>query len=147
MATQLTFGASIVYRGDLAAARTRAAKLSARAAMVIGAATICRDISYHYKGFLGFILDCDDIIWIGPQGAVRRTRGIDGSPRRHHARLDLAARLERMGRRAMIMADLQPASYRRLVGRFYAYQRNDVDRARAEAVAIRTAVDQVRHLL
>ena len=122
------------------AARKRAGKLSERAAMVIGAASCAREISYHYKGFLGFVLDCGDIIWIGACGAVRRTRGIAGSPRRFHARLDLAARLERMGRRAVIMADLKPADYRRITGRRAAVFYNDAAR---EVATIRAAVDAV----
>lgn len=122
------------------AARKRAGKLSPRAAMVIGAAACANGLSYHYKGFLGFTLDCGDIIWIGACGAVRRTRGIAGSPRRFHARLDLAARLERMGRRAVIMADLKPADYRRIAGRRAAIY---CEQARAEVRTIRAAVDAV----
>lgn len=120
------------------AARKRAAKLSPRAAMVIGAASCANGITFHYKGFVGFTLDCGDIIWIGNAGAVRRTRGIAGSPRRFHARFDLATRLERMGRRAVIFADLAPVNYRRITGRRAAVY---YEQARAEVRAIRAAVD------
>lgn len=126
--------------GATDAARKRAGKLSERAAMVIGAASCANGLSYHYKGFLGFTLDCGDIIWIGACGAVRRTRGIAGSPRRFHARPDLAARLERMGRRAVIFANLKPADYRHIVGRRAALY---ASKAECEVRGIRATVDAV----
>lgn len=110
------------------AAAKRAGKLSPRAAMMIGAAAaslVGTPIDRHYKGYTGFAIEFRvaktafktvRYVWIGNGGGCRRTNtSRDGSPRRFHARPDLAAKLEALGRKLVAKMDINPALYRDLL--------------------------------